>query len=102
MGVAHFTKCIGEWAGGQYCEAQLLTWLTILDFSSSSELWALEILCCVFWHSFISIGYSRSVLDSCRRNLGNTASDVPLGCVLGRRCVSVHLGEFFYTWQQAV
>ena len=39
---------------------QLLTGPTIRGFSWSSALWELEVLCCLFWHSFSLIGHNMS------------------------------------------
>ena len=36
----------------QIDSAQPLIWSTIRAFSISSALWALEVLCCLYWHSF--------------------------------------------------
>ena len=72
--------------------APLLTGSTIRGSSSSSVLWDLEVLCCLFWHSFSLIGHSMS---SCRSKLVNVVSGVLHGSVLGPQLFLLYTAELF-------
>ena len=64
---------------------QPLTWSITRAFSVSSALWVLEVLCCLYCHSFYQFDHCLHVaVDDCGRKLVTVASGVPQGSVWGQ------------------
>ena len=74
----------------------LLTGWTIIEFSSSSVLLAMEVLSCQFWQ-FLPNRSQYVVVDGYLTNLVNVGSGVPLGSVWSRCCSSCTPELFLYS-----
>ena len=77
---------------------QLLIGRTIREFSTSSVLWVLEVLCCLYsiLTHFLSNRSQHVMVDGYRSILVNVVSGVQQGCVLGPLLWShVLFGDFF-------
>ena len=65
------------------------------EFSISSALWILEVLCCLCCHSSYLIDHSMFWWKGCRSNMVDVVSGVPQGGVLGPFLFLIYTSEHF-------